>query len=104
MRTQWKNSLTTTLGDEWSASRFDRLTSREGAHGTGWLACSVELMAGLDTLDEKNPSPLAGIELWILGSPTLSAVTEECHAVSAAIYRSISYVICISASHALGIL
>lgn len=54
MRTPWRNSLTTTLGDEWSASRFDRLISREGAHGTGWLACSVELLAGLDALDNRK--------------------------------------------------
>jgi len=54
MRTQWRSSLTTTLGDEWLTSRLDRLTSREAAYGTGWLACSVELMAGLDALEKRK--------------------------------------------------
>jgi len=92
------------LGDEWLASHFDRLTSREGAYGTGLIS----LFGGAHGWsgrfgEEKNLSPLAGIELLFLGRPTLSAVTDACHAVSAATYRSISYVICVSASHVLGI-
>jgi hypothetical protein len=52
------------LGDEWLASHFDRHTSREGAYGTGLIS----LFGGAHGWsgrfgEEKNLSPLAGIEL-----------------------------------------
>jgi hypothetical protein len=49
-------------GGEWSASRFDRFTSRGRAPGTsriGWVGPKP----GLDALEKTKILPLPGIEL-----------------------------------------
>jgi hypothetical protein len=51
--------LTSALdGDEWPASRLDRLTSREGAPGTHWIGGWMGSRAGVDAVvKRKIPSP-----------------------------------------------
>jgi hypothetical protein len=48
------HSLTSALdGDEWSASRPGRFTTREGAHGIHWIGAWGGLRAGLETLPPR---------------------------------------------------
>jgi hypothetical protein len=60
---EWRYSFTHSLtsargGGEWSASRLDRFTPREGSPGTHWIRAWVDPRAVLDAVvKRKIPSP-----------------------------------------------
>jgi hypothetical protein len=59
---EWRYSSTLSLtsvlgGDEWSASRPSRFTSRENAPGTHWIGGLVGPRAVLDAVKRKIPGP-----------------------------------------------
>jgi hypothetical protein len=61
------------IGGEWSASRPNRFTPVERAHGTHWIGGWVGLRAGLDDVEKRKFLTLLGHELRTLGRPALIA-------------------------------
>jgi hypothetical protein len=57
-----------TVGGEWSASRPGRFTSVE-APGVHWIRGWLGPRTGLDDAEEKEISPIPGLELRPLGRP-----------------------------------
>jgi hypothetical protein len=49
-------------GDEWSASRFGRVTPWERAPGTHWIGRLVGIRACLDDMEKRKILPLPGID------------------------------------------
>jgi hypothetical protein len=60
------------VGGEWSASRRDRFTPGDRAHGTNWIGGWVSPRAGLDDMEKSKFLTFLGLELRTLGRPARS--------------------------------
>jgi hypothetical protein len=60
------------VGGELSASRLDRFTTGERAHGTHWIGGWVDPRASLDDVEKRTFLTLLRLELRTLGRPARS--------------------------------